>query len=229
MRHYLYPAAAAFLAVACTEPTAPSSAPLASPELRSSFTTAGTDFSAGSSLPSGFSLSSSATTVSPSGQTYLGPFRNEQIVLSVPANSGAITVAFNLYVVGTWDGYGGKKYGSDTWGIVARCVGSTRTLSGFETDFSNKTTTLQHYPNASTGALNAGLSGSIAQNSLGYNGTAGDQTKGAQSAADATYAIQLRLASNNCSQGVQFVLRSPTQQLQYDETWGIDNLQVTGN
>lgn len=231
MRNNFYPAAMALLAVACTEPTAPNlNMPSAPPQVRSTLSAASVDFSSGAVLPAGYSLTPTNTDVAPNGQKFLGRFRNESVIIGVPAEPGPITVAFDLYIIGSWDGFGGRKYGTDSWEIAARCQGSIDVLSAFRTDFSNKVTTQQHYPNADDGELNAGLAGSTERDALGYSTLSGGPTRGKGSSADATYAIRFTLPSNNCVSGVEFVLRSPTQQLQEtsDESWGVDNLQVSG-
>jgi hypothetical protein len=220
---------AALFMAACSEPTAVNSS--VEPALRAPAATwsgASFTFSGSGTTSTGYSLSPSNVTTSPSGEAFLGQFTNQNVTLQVPAGASNIHLSFNLYIIGTWDGYGGKKYGTDSWSISATCVGSTRVLNSFTTDFSNKVTTKQHYPNASTGALNPGLSNVATTNALGFQVGA---VHGSGSANDAEYLLTFDVAASSCSNGVNIVFKSPSQQIQSvtDESWGLDNIVVSGS
>jgi len=222
-RFYFLPLVA--LAAACSESTAPTSPAVDDLKPMSTWSGASFGFDGSSTAGAGFSLSSQLMSTSPSNETFLGRFTNEQVTLQVPAGASTLKLQFNLYIIGSWDGFGGKRYGSDTWEVAAFCEGSSSAIKTFTTDFSNKVTTKQHFPNDETGVLNPGLSTATAD-ALGYNLSS---TKGKGSATDATYKLMFELETVPCSGPVNFVFRSPSQvQSVADESWGLDNIVISG-
>lgn len=217
----------AVLLAACSESTTPVSPSLAELEPRGVWTGATFGFDGAAAAETGYSVSPSRFETSPSGEVFLGRFTNETVTLQVPAGASSLQLGLTLYIIGSWDGYGGRRYGEDTWNISAFC-GSTL-LKSFTTDFSNKVTTKQHFPNPQSGALNPGLTGAT-RDLLEYDGVL-TVTKGKGSAADATYQIAFSLENVSCSGPVDFVFSSPSQGLQAvaDESWGLDNIVVTGS
>jgi len=174
------------------------------------------------------------------GQRFLGRFGSETApygpsdaveFAAGPGNN--FTLQFNLYIIGSWDGAGKlRKFGVDQWQIGYYCGSNSTSIQNlFTTDFSNQKNEPQHYPNTVDGPTNPAMAGAISTNSLGYFGT--DITEyhnGDASGASAVYQINQTFSTSCSGQSVTFVFQTPRglQQLS-DESWGIDNFQLTVN
>lgn len=190
------------------------------------------DFNSSVTTSGGSSFNSSLITEIPAatGDKFLGQFTNESVNLIVTDVVTSAVVSFDLYIIGTWDGNGGHKYGPDTWQVSATCNGGT--LGTAKTySFSNKKTTLQSYPALYGQGENKGLTGSLPGVTLGF-GTSDTQrtTNHTVSSYDAVYRFT-NVGFGSCTGEVVFTFTSPSNQLQptYDESWGLDNVVVTRN
>jgi hypothetical protein len=160
------------------------------------------------------------------GAGYLGPFTNEALTLSYTYIAGA-NLTFDLYIIGTWDGAAGHKYGADTWEVAATC-GSTVAYD-FETSFSNKRTTKQNYPAPVGGALYPGRTQGLNTYDLGFSA---DPSQNVTNTTVSSYSTiyQLSVPSSALAacagQTITFTFHNPSQELQgvSDESWGLDNV-----
>ena len=226
---YLLPVAAVFI-VACSETTSPidldvsagkQTAPPPAP------TGTSDTFENGiASLNNSWSLNMLATSPGSTKMaptSYLGRLLNEQVALSVPAGKTSVTVSFDLYIIGTWDGAGQQGFGGDRWQIeVSRNGGARENV--FHTSFSNQATKPQNFPKQIDGGTNPNGRGAYALNALGY-----PKASGKFDAGDATYRLTYTVANPSGGPLVfYFHTTTPLQDLS-DESWGLDNVTVGGN
>ena len=130
---YLLPVAAVFI-VACSESTSPvsdfevSAGRQTQPPPAPTGTT--DTFESGiASLNNSWSLNTLAVSPGSSKMApthYLGRLLNEEVALSIPAGKTSVTVSFDLYIIGTWDGAGQQGYGGDWWQIEVSRGGGAR-------------------------------------------------------------------------------------------------------
>ena len=193
--------------------------------------TVGTDIQPGiSSTADGANI-----VTSPSQEDFLGRFVNTRtmVVINVPSGSANYNLAFDLYVIGSWDGRGKQaQQGSFLANVIDvgyRCTAGGPVTSIFKTTFSNQYTVQQDYPNSYlTGGFKAGT-GSSAIDALGYAGHPElSNTPQFRSFGDATYALSFSGANPCGTAAVQFTISTsnPTQQSVIDESWGVDNILV---
>lgn len=196
MKKYFAVPLAAVLAVACSEP----SAPTASSDLAPSYAkpvapaseatgTAYTDFydfntisvaaaahsNIGTDVSSGIGASAATIQSVPSNPSdgFIGRFENldTRALLAVTTAGSKYTVNFDLYVIGSWDGNGKQAqsgdFGANLFQIGYRC-GSSAVVPIFTTTFSNQYTVQQDFPLAAgLGGSKAGT-GASAVDALGY-------------------------------------------------------------
>ena len=226
---YFLPVAAVLLA-ACSDVTAPSNDLAVSYGKRTTTPPAPTgpvdSFESGIASVGSYSLSSLATSPGSSkmaATTFLGRLLNEELAISVPAGKTSITLSFDLYIIGTWDGAGYQGFGGDWWQIeVSRNGGARENV--FHTSFSNQSTKPQHFPKQVTAGTSPADKGAFGTNLLGYPKAAGKFDAG-----DAIYKLTYTI-SNPGGGAVVFYLHSTTQlQDLNDESWGIDNVSVSGS
>jgi len=223
---YFLPVVAALFA-ACSEPTSP---------------VANLDVAAGKQTPlppapvetfeSGIaSLSAwntTALTVSPGSNllastTFLGRLGNEEVSLTVPAGMTKVTVSFDLYIIGTWDGAGMQGYGGDLWQIeVSRNGGARENV--FHTSFSNQSTKPQHFPRQITEGTSPSGRGAYMTNALGYPKASGKFDLG-----DATYRLKYTISNAGGGPLVLYFHTTTLLQSLSDESWGIDNVSISGS
>jgi hypothetical protein len=227
---YFLPVAAVFLA-ACSDVTAPSNDLAVSYGRRTTPPPAPSgpvdSFENGiASVGSPYNLSSLA--VSPGSSkmpatTFLGRLLNEELAISVPAGKTSITLSFDLYIIGTWDGAGYQGFGGDWWQIEVSKNGGARE-NVFHTSFSNQSTKPQHFPKQVTAGTSPADKGAFGTNLLGYPKAAGKFDAG-----DAIYKLTYTI-SNPSGEAVVFYLHSTTllQDLN-DESWGVDNVSISGS
>ena len=246
MKKFVAVTASAILLAACSETSGPVSQPNLTPRMIvGPSCPAGADcmdFNTSISSSGGSSFTgtgSSTTSASPSDASdrFLGRFTNEIVTLNVQNVGTSVTLNLDLYIIGTWDGSAGHKYGPDTWQAAAYC-GSTPTGQAYTFSFANKKTTKQSFPNQLGGTLNGGMTGSYQIGALGYGST--DQTLVTNHAVS-SYDVEYRFPStgvsaltftNSCGgTELNIVFSSPSQQLQstFDESWGLDNVEVIRN
>lgn len=233
MKKYFAVPALAMLVAACSEPT---SAPMAVASPRGVIVSGVADVydfegisAAGGSSNLVGPLSIAAT---PLGTNhFLGQFNPGSATLNVNGGS-TIDLAFDLYIIGTWDGAGLKKFAADVWSIRTSCDGGATSAQLYATTFSNQRNEAQNFPNQyladGSGVLNPALTNAFAVDALGYSKTTTHVKGGAGNAADATYHLVFDNISNPCGAGntVTFIFGSNLQQSLLDESWGIDNLSV---
>ena len=151
------------------------------------------------------------------GRRFLGPFAgNDAVTLrlrDLPAHR-TVTVRFDLYVIGSWDGDGSAGSGPDFWRL-----GLEDGTTLLQTTFSNYNGTNgifipQHYPNA-WGKRHPGRTGAVENDTLGY--TNGERQ-------DAVYRLSFTFTHNRSDLSLQFSSRNLQDVL--DESWGIDNVEV---
>ncbi|HEX6575101.1 MAG TPA: hypothetical protein VF042_09005 [Gemmatimonadaceae bacterium] len=155
--------------------------------------------------------------------SFLGRLLNEELAISVPEGKTSVTISFDLYIIGTWDGAGYQGFGGDWWQIeVSKSGGAKENV--FHTSFSNQSTKPQHFPKQVTDGTSPADKGAYATNLLGYPKGAGKFDVG-----DAIYKLTYTV-SNPGGGPVVFYLHSttPLQDLN-DESWGIDNVSIGGN
>jgi hypothetical protein len=228
MKKVLLTAVMAFFAVACvacSEPTAVSSN---NNSLRvAAATSLSHDFESGSSLDGTWDpakVETSPGTSNKPATSFLGRFSTEVVSLSLPAGSSSVTISFDLYIIGSWDGAGKQNFGSDRWQIEVQ-RGSAAPENVFHTSFANQATKPQNYPKQVTqnGTQPAGR-GATAVNTLGYTPFLGRNDMG-----DATYHLSFTV-SNPGAGPMTFLFHTTTPgQGAPDESWGLDNVVVNGN
>ena len=224
---FLLPVAAMFV-VACAEPTAPSVFAIsAAKQTTPAPVNLGETFeSLSSSSLSAWNTSSIDLTPGSSQMTpthYLGRLLNQPVTLTAGQGMATVTISFDLYIIGTWDGAGLQGFGGDFWQIaVSRNGGPLENV--FHTSFSNQATKPQNFPKQIDGGTSPNGRGAYLINALGYPKASGKFDVG-----DAIY--RLSYTVSNPTRGAMvfyFQTTTPLQSLS-DESWGLDNVSVTGN
>lgn len=153
--------------------------------------------------------------------SFLGRFGDEVVTLSVPAGKSSVTISFDLYIIGTWDGAGQQGFGSDRWQIeVSKNGGALQNL--FHTSFSNQATKPQNYPKDINGGTNPNGRGALALNALGYPKASGKFDVG-----DAIYHLTYTVSNPGSTPLVFYFHRTTPSQDVNDESWGLDNVSVS--
>src|SRR5436190_18324818 len=157
----------------------------------------------------GFEWTRPTINATPTGETFLGPFANNTVVLrltDLPPH-GTITFDADVYVIGGWDG--NSKASPDGWSAVAN---GEKTIN---TTFDNGCTGQQSFP-ANYPATNAPHAGATAVDTLGY----GDGCTG-----DATYHVHI--SQPHSATSTRFALAGTG--LEASDSWGLDNVVVRLN
>lgn len=163
-----------------------------------------------------------ALTPYPAGaRTFLGEFGAETVFLDLAGLDAhdEITLNFDLYLLRTWDGSSGGAslydYGNDVFK-----VGVNGGAVLLEDTFSNGNPAGQTYgPNTH----NANMTGSIEQYSLGYTFYDGIQKQTYNQ--DSVYHFSFTFDHN--ASDIQFNFSGIGLQDKSDESWGLDNVQVS--
>lgn len=166
---------------------------------------------------------------------FLGRIDNHALFLIVPNAGSEWSLAFDLYIIGSWDGQGQQaqqgSFGQDIWRLGIRC-----TISGglvqdiLTTDFSNQLTVQQSYPMTArkTGGNRAG-EGSYGQDLLGFRNDPSVHTPQFRSFGDTEYHMSFS-GTNPCAPGqgmiFSFIVPDAGLQSNYDESWGVDNVVI---
>ena len=223
---YLIPVAAVFFA-ACSEPT---SSPVDFEVSAGKQTTTpppapGETFENGIASLGAWNLSKLATSPGSSKlapTTFLGRLLNEEVSLSIPAGKSSITVSFDLYIIGTWEGAGYQAFGGDWWQIeVSRNGGARENV--FHTSFSNQATKPQHFPKQVDSGTSPNGRGAYLLNALGYPKATGKFDVG-----DAIYRLSYTISNPGAGPVVLYFHTTTPMQDINDESWGLDNVSVTG-
>ncbi|HJS08614.1 MAG TPA: LamG-like jellyroll fold domain-containing protein [Pirellulales bacterium] len=173
--------------------------------------------------PVGSEWSHSGTDVTPIGnRRFLGQFGNDSVTLTIDAdsidqdNTQAITVAFDLLVLRSWDGnHNGGGSGPDRWSLVSSGV----TL--LDTTFSNNHPNTGFAGQAYPGAFGTGQfsyhTGASEINTLGF-------TFPGVGTIDSVYRLEFTFAYTGGDVELTFTgaLTTPGD----DESWGLDNVNV---
>ena len=165
---------------------------------------------------------SNASTVIKNGETFLGGtgyygFGNGKDILTLTGLSAhtSVTVTFDLYIIGSWDGNGQNGGSADCWQLLAN--GTSLLYTNFANyEYGNT----QAYPNqagiyGSSGAY-APRTGASENNHLGY---------GNSSWGDATYHFSFTIDDTDSTLIFDFI--SLQNQSANDEGWGLDNVTVS--
>ena len=136
------------------------------------------------------------------------------------APHSAVTIDFDLYIIGSMDGNGPAGGGPDVWSL-AQTGTSTSTL--LRTTFANFTggNTQAFGSQATPNGSFAPRTGSVASNHLGYDTTNGTDF------GDATYHLSYTFASASAAQS--FAFTSTQTESDGNEGWGLDNIVVKVN
>jgi len=155
--------------------------------------------------------------------SFLGRLLNEEVSLSVPEGMTSVTISFDLYIIGTWDGAGQQGFGGDRWQIeVSRNGGARENV--FHTSFSNQSTKPQNFPKQVTDGTSPADKGASFTNTLGYPKASGKFDVG-----DAIYKLSYTISNPGAGPlTLYFHSTTPLQDLS-DESWGLDNVSVSGN
>lgn len=167
------------------------------------------DFNQG---PAGSVWSTGSTTVSPSGERFLGTFSNEQVSLTLPnlPSHKEVTIEFDLYIIESWDG--NEIGGAQADIFIFAVEGSTLK----RTTFANDTKNPQAFPGDYPGAENPPGTGATGINTLGY------PTSRSEDFGDSVYRLSFTVP--HTSETVVFQLSSSVSKA--DEVFGIDNVRV---
>ena len=229
------------IAVSYAKPTPPPTDPCATGcSTIGSFQFEGVDAAGGATVgteiqPGAAGVADAPTIVdAPSGQSFLGRFDNTRtmVVINVPSGFSKYSLAFDFYTIGSWDGRGKQAqsgiFDANVFDISYQC-GATAPVSMFKTSFSNQLTVQQDFPLAYLTGGNKAATGSFATDALGYKGHPElSNTPVFRSFGDVSYHM-LYGGTNPCgTAAIQFQISTsnPTQQSNYDESWGVDNILV---
>jgi hypothetical protein len=134
-----------------------------------------------------------------------------------------VTITFDLYIIGTWDGAGQQGFGGDRWQIEVSKNGGARE-NVFHTSFSNQATKPQNFPKQVDEGTNPNDRGALMTNALGYPKASGKFDVG-----DAIYRLTYTVANPGAGPLVFYFHTTTALQDLSDESWGIDNVSVSGN
>ena len=166
-------------------------------------------------------LATSPGTSAKASTGFLGRFGDEVVSLSVPAGMSSVTVSFDLYIIGTWDGAGQQGFGSDRWQIeVSKNGGARQNL--FHTSFSNQATKPQNFPKQIDLGTSPNDKGALMINALGYPKASGKYDVG-----DAIYHLSYTVSNPGSTALVFYFHRTTPSQDLNDESWGLDNVSVS--
>jgi len=153
------------------------------------------------------------TDTTPSGRRFLGQFGNDTVSLSLdqlPRHSSA-TVSFDIFIIRSWDG-NGTSSGPDLWDL--RVAGGPTPL---HTTFTNGVLGRQAYPGDYPGGNYPGQANAQEVNTLGYYFRSFPL--------DSVYRLSYTFPHTSTNLLLSFA-GSGLQSLT-DESWGLDNVQVS--
>jgi ankyrin repeat protein len=163
--------------------------------------------------------------LSPSKIGYLGPFSNQPVNLQLkklPQHQN-VTVEFDLWIIGSWDGNGGVGNGPDILDVQVPGVGTLLHSTFFnnnEGDCSNLP--LQSFPDPYLGGFHPGYTGASLVKKLGFI---------EENPRDAVYHLKMTFAHTGSELAILFrgllTLQDGGFKLGQDEMWGIGSLKVS--
>ena len=170
-------------------------------------------------LPVGNEWSDDRRASTPIGNDqFLGRFGGEPAALDLvdlPEHC-SVTVSFQLYVIGSWEGSVGSKAGADIFDVNASVPGDCCPVENLlHTTFANCDCKFQAYPDTYPNVHRPGLTGAAEVDSLGY-----DQ--------DAVYDLSFTFFHDRPDLRVTFA-GSPNLEELANESWGLDNIVVEIN
>lgn len=148
-------------------------------------------------------------------RTFLGRFSDDNVLLNLLflPDHCAVTVSFDLLVIGTWEGSVGYFAGPDIWDLNASVPGDCCPVQNLlHTTFAHCECQYQAYPDTFPHAYNPGTTGADEVGTLGYD-------------YDAVYNMSFTFYHHQDALQLSFA-GSPMLQGWPDETWGIDNIVV---
>lgn len=166
------------------------------------------------------SWSKTSTDVTPTGaRHFLGQFNNETISLTLSnlTHRGNIGLAFDLFVIRTWDGNGGPYPGPDIWSCAVLGAGTL-----IDTTFSNfRYSPWQAYPGTYPKGHYPKKAGATEVGTLGYDfWHYGEHMVNI----DSVYHMDFTIRTSTPS--LQFAFKASGLQSLPDESWGLDNVRV---
>ncbi|MCZ2341591.1 MAG: hypothetical protein LC104_07310 [Bacteroidales bacterium] len=165
--------------------------------------------------------------VTPTGRSFLGDFGNQAVNLNLTDLSShtALTIEFDLYLLRTWDGTDPGGWGTDTF--TAKLDGQTLVSN----TFANRTEANAGHTNhqqtyGGVGAppgLYPGFTGATEAGTLGYNTWRAEF----QRYEDMSSVYRLTFTVPHIATTANFQFAGSGLQGLGDESWGLDNVQVT--
>ena len=156
------------------------------------------------------------------GRQFLGQFSNDAVTLtlgSLPAHD-TVTISFQLFIMKTWDGNAGfgeppGGIGPDRWTLQNTADGGEQSVL-LDTTFANADFFTQSYPNAYGAGDNPAYSGSCEQDTLGFSPDV---------FGDSVYTLSFTFAHSDSD--IVFTFSGSNLEGVDNESWGIDNIEVT--
>lgn len=148
---------------------------------------------------------------------FLGEFGNTTVALNLNGlpSHGAVTVSFDLFVIRSWDG-NNSGTGPDHWSISVGDSGSQSVV--LDATFANVVGAQQSYPDSSP-SNHPAHTGAAEVNTLGYFTAFGNPV-------DSIYNLSFTIPHTATAFRAVFGSQNVSDGL-LDETWGIDNVQVS--
>jgi hypothetical protein len=151
------------------------------------------------------------------GRKFLGQFGNESVTLTVNnlRPHRAISIAFDLFIIGSWDGnYVSPGAGPDIWEVSADPGGTI-----LRTTFNTHTFAAQYqaYPGSYPGGQHPSNTGAVEVGTLGYS-CAGSCT-------NAVYHVEVELYHTVSS--VELIFSGSNLEAISNESWGLDNVVIS--
>jgi hypothetical protein len=171
--------------------------------------------------PVGPEWSSTTRTATPSGLhgSFLGEFGNDTVRLrlsSLPEHD-VVYLAFNLYVLRSWDGSSVGCCGPDLWDLSVEGGASLVHTTFSNGEAFNRVDTTQAYPGRYPDSTNLPRTGAVENDTLGFEFTP-------RMVEDAVY--HLRLAVPHTGSSIGFLFSGSALQPLNDESWGLDDVSV---
>ena len=166
---------------------------------------------------------------------FIGRLDNHRVNLIVPNGGSRYDISYDLYIIGSWDGNGkqsGKDFGVDIWQNNIACSPTGPAVATLiRTTFSNQKTVQQAFPHnyGEGGGTNKAGANAFAIDALGFVNDPTSHTPEFQSFGDTWYKLHFT-GLNPCGAGnpiyLQWSVPGATLQSNYDESWGVDNVQI---
>lgn len=175
------------------------------------------DFETAGLLPE---WSDGTRSITPSGRNFLGEFGDETVSLTLPSLPAgtSVTVAFDVYIIRTWDG-NNTSFGPDTWQLAVQ-GGPILTHTTFSNHNDPQFGNLfdQSYPAQFTNPVtnNPAKSGAVERDTLGY---------GTGFQGDSVYRLSYTFAHPGGPLVLNFT--GDTDSPVGNESWGLDNVTVS--